>query len=159
MKIFLASDHRGFKIKEIIWNILISKKNLLLHDQGPYSAKEAVDYGDYAFKLAAQLSQEDQTARGILICYTGIGMSIAANRHCWIRGALCGDVNDAKLAREHNDANVLIIGAKNFDLAKITDLKALVDAFLFTNFSQIARHSHRIAKISSCRNEQGHISY
>lgn len=129
MKIVLAADHGGFELKESI------KKNLLnagreILDVG-CSSSDSVDYPDYAEKAVSALLA-GECERGILVCGTGIGMSIAANRHREIRAANCFDTNTAKLSREHNNSNVLCLGARVLD----TDTAILmVKTWLETEFS------------------------
>jgi ribose 5-phosphate isomerase B len=141
VKIVLAADHGGFVLKEII------KENLLqagydILDVG-CSSTESVDYPDFADKAVAHmLSGECQ--RGILICGTGIGMSIAANRYRQIRAANCFDIHTAKLSREHNDANILCLGAR---VLETDNAVQMVMTWLETEFSG-GRHQKRIAKFS-----------
>lgn len=133
---FIASDHRGFKLKKYI------KENYPLIDLGPFSDIKKVDYPDYAKKLCSLVKKEK--AKGILICSTGIGMSIAANRYRGIRAALCRTKKDAELARKHNDANVLVLGG---DYTKKSDARKIIDAFFNTKFSNEERHKRRISKL------------
>jgi ribose 5-phosphate isomerase B len=141
VKIVLAADHGGFELKESI------KKNLLnagreILDVG-CSSSDSVDYPDYAEKAVSALLA-GECERGIFVCGTGIGMSIAANRHREIRAANCFDTNTAKLSREHNNSNVLCLGARVLD----TDTAILmVKTWLETEFSG-GRHQQRIAKFS-----------
>lgn len=141
MKIVLAADHGGFELKESI------KKNLLqagceVVDVG-CSSSESVDYPDFAEKAVTSIVS-GECQRGILVCGTGIGMSIAANRNKKIRAANCFDVQTAKLSREHNDANVLCLGAR---VLKQDDALRMVATWLETEFSG-GRHQRRIAKFS-----------
>ncbi|GIU68930.1 MAG: ribose 5-phosphate isomerase B [Candidatus Woesearchaeota archaeon] len=133
---FIASDHRGFKLKKHL------KENFSLIDLGVFDDKKKVDYPDYAKKLCNLVKKEK--SRGILICGTGIGMSIAANRYKGIRAALCHDVKDAELARKHNDANVLVLSG---DFTKKEDAQEIVKKFFNTPFSGEIRHKRRIKKI------------
>lgn len=141
MKIVVAADHGGFVLKEII------KENLL---QAGYdvldvgcSSTESVDYPDFADKAVAHmLSGECQ--RGILICGTGIGMSIAANRYRQIRAANCFDIDTARLSREHNNANILCLGARVLEKDKAVQMAT---TWLDTEFSG-GRHQTRIDKFS-----------
>ena len=107
--IALAADHAGFELKNSLKDVL-SEHGFPLLDLGPETA-DPVDYPDMADKLAAALKDE-RAQRGLLVCGTGIGIAIAANRHPWIRAAVCHDATAARLAREHNDANVLALGAR-----------------------------------------------
>lgn len=141
MKIVLAADHGGFELKESIKKSLLQAGRKIV-DVG-CSSSDAVDYPDYAEKAVSALLAGD-CERGILVCGTGIGMSIAANRHREIRAANCFDTNTAKLSREHNNANVLCLGARVLD----TDTAILmVKTWLETEFSG-GRHQQRIAKFS-----------
>jgi ribose 5-phosphate isomerase B len=139
-KIFIASDHAGFRLKESIKKFLVKKKFLVL-DLGPRDDR-SVDYPDYAKKLAKNIiSKKNDT--GILVCGSGIGMAMSANRFKKIRAAVCYDVKSTKLSRSHNDANIIAIGSRltNKNLA----LK-LVMIFLKTKFDG-GRHKRRINKI------------
>ncbi len=138
-KIIIASDHAGYRLKEEIKGLLVSQDYNVI-DVGTDS-EESVDYPDFANAMAAKISE---STRGILICGSGLGMSIAANRHSHIRAALCSDPQVVKLARMHNDANVLVMGARfiTFEQARLC-----VAAFLHTEFEG-GRHIARINKIS-----------
>ncbi|WP_297597524.1 ribose 5-phosphate isomerase B [uncultured Cetobacterium sp.] len=140
MKIALGADHGGFALKEIIKSHL-EKKGFEILDKGAFST-ESVDYPTYA-KSVAKSILEKEADFGILICGTGIGISIAANRFKGIRAALCSNTTMAKLTREHNDANILALGAR-----MTGDILALeiVDEFLRTQFEG-GRHSTRIEAI------------
>ena len=144
MKISMGSDHAGFKLKEALVAYLAKKHQVL--DMGTYS-DDSVDYPDYAFTVSKQVADREVDF-GILICYTGIGMSISANKVKGIRAALVLNVESAKLTREHNNANVLCLAAKDtpLDLAK-----QIVDTFLNTAFLG-ERHERRVDKI--CRFEE-----
>ena len=140
MKIAIASDHAGFSLKEDV------KKHLQefgheYKDFGTYS-EDSVDYPDYASLVCNSIS-ENMFERGILICGTGIGMSIAANKFPGIMAALCYDAESAKLSREHNDSNVLVLGGRitNSDVAR-----DIVSSWLDTKFSG-DRHMRRVNKI------------
>ena len=144
MKISIGSDHAGFKLKEALVAYLAKKHQVL--DMGTYS-DDSVDYPDYAFTVSKQVADREVDF-GILICYTGIGMSISANKVKGIRAALVLNVESAKLTRDHNNANVLCLAAKDtpLDLAK-----QIVDTFLNTAFLG-ERHERRVDKI--CRFEE-----
>jgi ribose 5-phosphate isomerase B len=103
----IASDHAGYELKNTL-KALIEEHGLKVLDLGPHNS-DSVDYPDMAATLAGALA-EGRAFRGVLICGTGIGISIAANRHRHLRAALCHDVTTARLARQHNDANVLAMG-------------------------------------------------
>ncbi|MDR0296923.1 MAG: ribose 5-phosphate isomerase B [Rickettsia sp.] len=139
--ILIASDHSGFSLKNKIINYL-NNKNISILDYGTYN-QEAVDYPDYSKKVVDGIL-ENRAPLGILICGTGIGMSIAANRTSEIRAALCFDLFMAERSRAHNDANIIVLGAKipNGELAC-----QMVDKFLTTKFEG-GRHSTRLSKIN-----------
>ena len=139
-QVYLASDHAGFALKKFLIEIII-KLGFDSIDLGCDSAEKSVDYPDYAQKLCKKITKKNN---GILICGSGIGISIAANRFKNIRAALCHDVKSAKASRAHNDANVLCLGAR-----VITNKMALaiVKAFFSTEFEG-ERHAARIKKLS-----------
>ena len=137
----MATDHAGVKLKAKIIKFL-QKKNLNILDLGS-DGDESVDYPDFAYKMVEEIIEET-VPKGILICGTGIGMSIAANRSSSIRAALCTSEYMAERARMHNDANILVLGSKLVpdDLS----LK-MVEKFLETKFEG-GRHTRRLAKIN-----------
>jgi ribose 5-phosphate isomerase B len=137
----IACDHGGFVLKEALKTALPDVKWL---DLGTDSA-DSVDYPDFAGKLADAI-KAGKASRGILICGSGIGISIAANRHAHIRCALAHDVTGARLSRQHNDANVLAMGGR-----MIGDVlaKECVEMFLSTEFEG-GRHQKRVDKLGSC---------
>lgn len=138
--IAIASDHSGVLLKEGIIKHLI-QKNISVLNLGTDSS-ESVDYPDYASKVVNSII-EGESSIGILICGTGIGMSIAANRNSQIRAALCHDLFTSERARSHNDSNILVLGSKVVD----EDLAIkMVDKFLSTKFEG-GRHAVRLAKI------------
>lgn len=139
-KIYIASDHAGVEMKKAL-TMLLTKKGHKIIDLGPNNS-DSVDYPDYAKKLAREVKKHPK-AKGILICGTGIGMSMTANKTKGIRAALCFDVNTAKLSREHNDANILCLGART---TKIDLAKKITLAWLSTDFRG-ERHLKRIKKI------------
>jgi ribose 5-phosphate isomerase B len=136
----ITSDHRGIALKASLAESLRAR-GLRVVDLGPDS-EDAVDYPDYADALAREIEQ-GRVARGVLICGSGIGMSIAANRHPQVRAALCHDAAQTRLSRQHNDANVLTLPG-----ATISDgeAKNCLDAFLDTEFDG-GRHARRVAKL------------
>ncbi len=140
MRIAIGSDHAGFKLKEMLKRQLIEKGNKV-KDFGTYS-EESVDYPDIAFKVAEEVSTGNFD-RGILICGTGIGMCIAANKVDGIRAALCWDERSAELSRKHNNSNILCIGGR---ILKEKDAKKIVDIWLQTEFEG-GRHLRRVKKI------------
>ena len=139
-KIFISSDHAGFKLKEAI-KIYLSKKKLTFHDLGPNN-NTRVDYPDFAHKLAKKVKTSKDNV-GILVCGSGTGMNIVANKHKNIRAAQCFNLKSTKLSRLHNDANIITLGSR-----LLTQKNALscVGVFLNTNFEG-GRHSKRIKKI------------
>jgi len=137
----LGCDHGGFELKNEIVKYL-EKNNIEYKDYGTYS-KESADYPIYA-KAVSEAVANGVCEKGILICGTGIGMSIAANKIKGIRAALCHDVFSAKATREHNDANILALGARVIGVGHAIEV---VDAFLNTDFSNEERHKRRIAMI------------
>lgn len=138
--ILLASDHAGFDLKADIKRALV-ERGLEVIDAGP-NDRQSVDYPDMAETLVHALIT-GEAPRGILICGTGIGIGIAANRHPEIRAATCHDVTTARLSRAHNDANVLCLGARVVGLQVALDC---VDAFLDTPFEG-GRHQRRVDKL------------
>lgn len=141
MKIGIACDHGGYELKEEILKHLIDR-DIAYVDYGTYSL-DSVDYPDYSKKVVDSLL-DGNINYGILICGTGIGISIAANRHKGIRAALCTNEFMAQATREHNDANILALGGRVIGVG--TALK-IVDTFLDTPFSKDQRHINRISKI------------
>ena len=141
MKIAIASDHGGIELKSVLINHL-QERNIEVIDCGTYT-KESCDYPDYAKKVAEAILA-GECEKGILICGTGIGITIAANRYEGIRAANCTNSFMAEATREHNDANILGMGARVIGVG--TALK-IVDTFLNTPFSNDERHKRRIAKI------------
>jgi ribose 5-phosphate isomerase B len=142
MKIALGSDHGGFKLKELVKAHLI-EKGYEIEDFGTYN-EDSVDYPKFALKAALAVSK-GQCERGIVICSTGIGISIAANKVGGVRAALCGDLLSARLTREHNNTNVLALGA--FIVGEKLALE-IADTWLDTPFSNEARHQRRIDEIT-----------
>jgi len=139
--IALACDHAGLEMKRALLPVL-AQMDLSVLDLGTHDG-ESVDYPDYADLLAAAL-KDGRATRGILVCGTGIGISIAANRHHHIRAALCHNSTDARLSRLHNDANVIALGARTLGLEVAMES---IRAFLTTGFEG-GRHARRVAKMS-----------
>ena len=139
-KIFISSDHAGFKLKEYI-KVYLLKKKLPFQDLGPHNSNK-VDYPDYAHKVAKKVKISKKNM-GILVCGSGTGMNIAANKHKNIRAAQCFNLKSTKLSRLHNDANIITLGAR-----LLTKKNALnyVSVFLNTKFEG-GRHAKRIKKI------------
>ena len=142
MIIAIGSDHRGFKLKEYIKSSLSNKTDLFFKDIGTNSL-ESCDYPDIANIVCKKLQQKAADF-GILICYSGIGMSIAANRNYNIRAALCSKPEDSLLARQHNDANIIVLGTKNQSQEEAC--KMVID-FLNTKFAG-GHHSTRVQKLN-----------
>jgi ribose 5-phosphate isomerase B len=142
-RIAIASDHGGFELKEELKKLLTADGRELV-DLGVDSTASSVDYPDYADALCGEILA-GRAALGILVCGTGIGMSIAANRHRGIRAALCTDPYMARMAREHNDANVLCLGGRVLSVAAAIDI---VRGFLAAAFAG-GRHERRLAKIDA----------
>jgi ribose 5-phosphate isomerase B len=139
-KIIIGSDHGGFALKEKL-KVFLEKKGLKVKDVGPYSAQRC-DYPEYAYAAAKEVSS-GKFKRGILICKTGIGNSIVANKLPRVRAALCYNVKAAKLSRQHNDSNILVLGA-SFVNEKLA--RKIVGAWLVEPFAG-GRHKRRINQI------------
>ena len=137
--IVIASDHAGFKLKETIKKFLEKRKKKFL-DLGTKNSS-SVDYPDFAHSLSRKIKSNNQF--GILVCGSGIGMYMAANKHKNIRAALCYNIKSTKLSRQHNDANVMAIGAR---LTKKNVALKCVSTFIKTNFEG-GRHLRRVKKI------------
>lgn len=142
LSIIIGSDHAGFELKEKIRAHLASR-GCRVEDAGTFS-DSSVNYVDYGRKVAAAIS-EGRFSKGILICGSGIGMSMAANRFKGVRAALCNDLLSARLSRQHNDANILALGGRI-----IGDVLAieLVDIFLDTDFEG-GRHLDRVRSMDA----------
>ena len=140
MKIFISSDHAGFSLKNHIFDTL-KKRNYKIEDLGPFSGK-SVDYPIYAKNLANKISR-NKTSFGILVCGSGTGMAIAANKVKNIRAAMCYNMKNTKLSRLHNNANIITVGSRL--ISKNLAFK-LVNIFLKTKFEG-GRHLRRIKKI------------
>jgi len=138
-KIFIASDHAGYNLKKIILSKL--SKRIKIFDLGPDS-KDSVDYPDYAKKLSKKVAS-NKGSFGILICGSGIGMAITANKTKNIRAALCYSINNTKLSRLHNNANIITLGARLINKNKAF---SLIRVFLKTKFEG-GRHLRRVKKI------------
>ena len=143
MRIAIGSDHRGVELKRTIIN-LIQETGHEHQDFGSYTT-ESVDFPDFALKVAEGVAGGD-FERGILICDTGIGMCIAANKVKGVRAALCYTAFNARLARQHNNANILCLGAGEEQLQD--PVSEILDAFLNTDFEG-GRHQRRLDKIKA----------
>ncbi len=137
----IAADHAGYALKSKLLKELETRGYRVL-DLGTHSS-DSVDYPDFAQAMARAI-ESGEVRRGVLICGTGIGIAIAANRHRAVRAAVCHDVSSARLARRHNDANVLALGAR---LTGDEVAKDCLAAFLETEFEG-GRHARRVAKMS-----------
>src|SRR6185436_20941303 len=145
MRIAIGSDHAGFELKESLKLFLADKADVL--DVGTYSG-DAVDYADYASAVGTAL-REHRADRGIILCGSGVGASMAANRIPGIRAGLCHDTYSAHQGVEHDDMNVLVLGGRvvGADLAR-----ELIHAFLSARFSGDERHVRRLAKLIALEN-------
>ena len=139
-KICISSDHAGFKLKESIKDFLINK-NISIIDLGPTN-QDSVDYPDYAKKVSNRVKSKRSDV-GILICGSGTGMAISANKTKGIRAAVCYNLRSTRLSRQHNDANIIAIGSR---LTKKNTALQLVSIFLATQFEG-GRHLKRVKKI------------
>ena len=139
-RICIASDHAGFELKEAIKNSLIDNDFSII-DLGPKD-KNSVDYPDYAKRVSNRIKSKKSNI-GILVCGSGIGMSISANKTKGIRAALCYNLKSTRLSRQHNDANIITIGSR---LTKKNIALKLVSTFLKTKFEG-GRHLRRVKKI------------
>ena len=139
-KVCIASDHAGYKLKESIKDHLIDKY-ISIFDMGPFEDK-SVDYPDYAKKLANRIKAKKSDI-GILVCGSGTGMAISANKIKGIRAAVCYNIKSTRLSRQHNNANIIALGAR---LTKKNVSLKLVETFLKTSFEG-GRHLKRIRKI------------
>lgn len=140
MRWAIASDHAGYALKEIVKEHL-RKRGVEATDLGTHSTA-STDYPDWGHRAAESIAK-GEFERAVIICGTGIGISIAANRHAGVRAALCNEVFSAKMARAHNDANVLALGANVVHRGAAT---RLVRLFLTTEFEG-GRHERRVRKI------------
>ena len=138
-KIFISSDHAGFNLKKSI--IQKFSKNRKIVDLGP-SSNKSVDYPDYAHKLSKKVSSNSRNF-GILVCGSGAGMAISANKNKKIRAALCYSIKNTKLSRLHNNANIITLGARLINKNKAFNL---IKVFLSTKFEG-GRHLRRVKKI------------
>ena len=139
-KACIASDHAGFNLKESIKDFLISK-NVSIYDLGPIN-KSSVDYPDYAKKVSSRL-KANKSDVGILVCGSGTGMAISANKTKGIRAAVCYNLKSTRLSRSHNNANIISLGSR---LTKKNIALKLVSIFLNTKFEG-GRHLRRVKKI------------
>ena len=138
--IFIASDHAGFNLKKAI--VKKYSKKLKIMDMGTNNSKKSVNYPDYAHKLCLKVSKKKSNI-GILVCGSGMGMAMSANKHKKIRAALCYSVKNAKLSRLHNDANIITLGSRLTSKNKAFNC---LNAFLNTKFEG-GRHKKRVKNI------------
>ena len=143
MKVAVASDHGGYAAKEAVKSLL-SSMGIAVTDFGTDSG-ESVDYPEYGFRVAEAVASK-KFDRGILVCGTGIGMSVVANKVKGIRAALCSSPEAAKLSREHNDSNILCLGGRLLDGKQVEEI---VRVWVSTGFSGDERHVRRIQQISA----------
>ncbi len=144
----LGADHAGFALKEAIKQYL-NQSGFGVEDMGCAST-DSVDYPDFAAAVAKRVSGK-QARAGVLVCNTGIGMSIAANKVAGVRAALVSDPHTAQMSREHNDANVLVLGAKDMEPGRAIEI---VKAWFAAQF-QGGRHARRVDKIKDLENGKG----
>lgn len=147
MRIVIGCDHGGLELKEIIKKMLAQYPNTEVTDVGTYT-NDAVDYPDIAEKLCKEITS-GRADRGIALCGTGIGISIAANKINGIRAALCHDVYSARMARAHNDANVLALGGRVLGAGLACEI---IREWLETRFEG-GRHARRVDKIMALENK------
>ena len=139
-KLFISSDHAGYLLKEQIKKKFRNKYTF--HDLGTDNSKDSVNYPDYAHKLCTKVAKNSKNI-GILVCGSGMGMSMAANRHKKIRAAVCYSVKNTKLSRLHNNANIITLGSR---LTKKNTAFKCIDVFVNTKFEG-GRHKKRVRKI------------
>ncbi len=144
MRIAIGADHAGYTLKDHL-RARLAEAGHELHDVGAHS-EVSVDYPDFAAEVARAVAA-GSAERGILVCGSGIGMAIAANRHRGVRAAACVDLYSARLCRQHNDANVLTLGSR---IVAPPLAEAIVDLFLATPFEG-GRHQRRVAKLDGDR--------
>jgi ribose 5-phosphate isomerase B len=147
MKIAIASDHRGYHLKEKVISLLRAKGHEVI-DEGP-ATDESVDYPDFAALVASKVSS-GEVDRGVLICGTGLGMAITANKFPRVRAAACVDEVTAELSRRHNDVNVLCLSG---DLLSSRSTERLVEIWMATEFEG-GRHKRRLEKILDVEKSQ-----
>jgi ribose 5-phosphate isomerase B len=139
-KLFISSDHAGYNLKEQIKKKFKNKYSF--QDLGTYNSKDSVNYPDFAHKLCKKVSNNSKNV-GILVCGSGMGMSMAANRHKKIRAAVCYSAKNTKLSRLHNNANIITLGSR---LTKKNTAFKCIEIFVNTKFEG-GRHSKRVRKI------------
>ncbi len=145
MKVAIGCDHAGFEAKEVIKNYLC-ELGFTVEDFGTYSL-DSCDYPEFGYKVAKAV-KDGVCEKGVVICSTGVGISISANKVKGIRCSLCTDVFTAEMTRRHNDSNVLAMGAK---IVPIEEMKKIVKVYFSTQFEG-GRHERRVSKISAIEN-------
>lgn len=150
MRIAIGSDHAGYELKEHLREWL-KERGLEVTDLGPVCFDPADDYPDFASEVAQSVARQE-AALGIVICSTGVGSCIAANKVRGVRAALCHDTFCARMSRSHNDANVLCLGANVVGPGLAQDI---IDTWLGTPFSEEQRHRRRVAKIAGMEPKSG----
>ena len=142
MKLVIGCDHGALELKDAVKKVLAEFEDIQVEDMGTYTAA-SVDYPDIAEEVCAEITS-GRAERGIVLCGTGLGISIAANKLPGIRAALCHDVFSARMSREHNDANVLAMGGRVIGFGPAGEI---VRTWVTTDFSQDERHQRRIDKM------------
>lgn len=148
MMIYLGSDHAGFELKEVLREFMKNNGHTVV-DLGAFSEVNKVDYPDIAREVSEKVRDNDGS-RGVLVCGTGIGMAISANKMNKIRAANVHDVTEARFARMHNDANIVTVGQRT---TGSETAKEIVDTFLTTDFEG-GRHLARVQKITAIEDEE-----
>ena len=151
MKVIIASDHAGLELRQEL--VAALKERGIAHDDVGPTSRESVDYPDFAKKVARAVGAGEYTL-GVLVCGTGIGMSIVANKYRGVRAALCTTEFEARMAREHNDANVLCVGQR---VVGVGVARGILDVFLSTVFAG-GRHAQRVQKIAEAESERDAVS-
>lgn len=147
MKVYLGADHAGFQLKELLRESMKTEGHEVI-DLGTFN-EDSVDYPDLAREVGEKVRENAET-RGVLVCGTGIGVAIAANKLKGIRAANVHDLNEATLSRQHNNANIVTVGARTTEVQLAKDI---VKTFLTTPFEG-GRHQARIDKITAIENEE-----
>ncbi len=142
MKLVIGCDHGALELKESVKKVLAEFEDIQVEDVGTYTG-DSVDYPDIAEKVCSKITS-GEAEKGIVLCGTGLGISIAANKIKGIRAALCHDVFSARMSREHNDANVLAMGGRVIGFGPAGEI---VRAWVTTDFSHDERHQRRIDKM------------
>jgi len=145
--IVIGSDHGGFALKEAIKSLL-EERSIAVQDLGTNNGADSVDYPDFGESVARKVSQ-GEAEKGVLVCGTGIGMSIVANKFPGVRAALAADIYMAKMAKQHNNANILVLGGRVLDE---NEAREMVAAWLDSAFEG-GRHQGRLDKISAIESE------